>query len=68
VVYCRETWTDLNRCRRGLGEIICIKFAKEGCNIALNYLAAAERARQLAEKIEKEYGVKVVVIQGVSPS
>lgn len=42
------------------------KFAAEGCSIAINYVSNAERAKQTAERLEKEYNAKVVLIQGVS--
>jgi len=41
------------------------KFAAEGSNIAINYVLNEERAKETAAKIESEYKVKVVVIQGV---
>jgi len=48
---------------RGLGELICIKFAQEGCNVAINYNASEERARGVKAKIEKECeNVKAVLI------
>lgn len=50
---------------RGLGEVICLKFAREGCNIAINYMSSADRAQDLAKKIESESGVKVALVQGV---
>ena len=50
---------------RGLGAIIAKKFAIEGSNVAIHYNASAERAKRVAENIEKEYKVKAVVIQGV---
>ena len=53
---------------RGLGELICLKFAQEGCSVAINYNASADRAKGLAAKIEKEHGMKAVVIQGVGSS
>lgn len=40
------------------------KFAAEGSNIAINYVSNEERAKETAAKIESEYKVKVVVIQG----
>ena len=46
--------------------MVCEKFAAEGCNIAINYVSNEERAKQTAEKVEKEYSVKTVLIQGVS--
>lgn len=50
---------------RGLGAIVCIKFAEEGCNIAINYVANAAAAEALKEKLEKEYAVKCYVVQAV---
>ncbi|TAQ85006.1 hypothetical protein B7494_g6675 [Chlorociboria aeruginascens] len=49
---------------RGLGEVVSLKFAQEGCNIAINYVSSAFKAEELAAKIEKEHGVKAVMIQG----
>jgi len=49
---------------RGLGALVAEKFAAEGCSIAINYVSNVERAKETAEKLEKEYGVKVVVVQG----
>jgi len=48
---------------RGLGALIAEKFAEEGCNVAVNYLQAADRAEQVAEKV-RGHGRKAVVIQG----
>lgn len=50
---------------RGLGALICEKFAAEGSNIVVNYVSSKDRADQVAEKC-KEFGVKAVVIQAVS--
>ncbi|KAE8454084.1 hypothetical protein EG329_007862 [Mollisiaceae sp. DMI_Dod_QoI] len=50
---------------RGLGEYICIKFAQEGSNVAINYNASPERAKGVQAKIEEECkNVKTFVIQG----
>jgi NAD(P)-dependent dehydrogenase (short-subunit alcohol dehydrogenase family) len=49
----------------GIGEAIAIRFAQEGANVAINYMSSEGRAKDLAAKIEKEYGVKVMIIQGV---
>jgi NAD(P)-dependent dehydrogenase (short-subunit alcohol dehydrogenase family) len=49
---------------RGLGALICEKFAAEGCNIAINYVSAADRAQQVAKTVTKK-GVKVAILQGV---
>lgn len=61
-MYCEEP-TCL-RYRRGLGAVICEKFALEGANIAINYANRKEPADDLAEKL-KQYGTKVVVIKAV---
>ncbi|KAL8825877.1 MAG: hypothetical protein Q9191_004146 [Dirinaria sp. TL-2023a] len=51
---------------RGLGALLAEKFAKEGSNIAVNYVENEGRARQVADKVAKDYGAKAVVIKGVS--
>jgi hypothetical protein len=51
---------------RGLGALICERFAAEGCNIAVNYLSSEDKAQEVAAKVEK-HSVKSVVIQGVGP-
>ena len=43
-----------------------MKFAAEGCNVAINYFASQERAEAVKTRIEKEFRVKAVLIQGVS--
>ncbi|KAM3072262.1 hypothetical protein ACMFMG_009078 [Clarireedia jacksonii] len=48
---------------RGLGEAICLKFAAEGCNIAINYVSSEQKAGELRERIEKEFGVRVLVLK-----
>jgi NAD(P)-dependent dehydrogenase (short-subunit alcohol dehydrogenase family) len=50
----------------GLGEYICLQFAQAGSNVAINYVSSEERAKALADKIEKEHGVRAFLIQGVS--
>ncbi|KAL1960199.1 hypothetical protein VTO42DRAFT_8742 [Malbranchea cinnamomea] len=49
---------------RGLGALIAERFAAEGSNVAINYVANVDRAKQTADKIETEYGVKTVILQG----
>jgi NAD(P)-dependent dehydrogenase (short-subunit alcohol dehydrogenase family) len=49
---------------RGLGVLVCLKFAQEGCNIAINYVSSADKGEALASTIEKEHGVKAFAIQG----
>lgn len=42
------------------------KFAAEGSNIAINYVSSADKANELATKIETDHKVKAVTLQGVS--
>ena len=49
---------------RGLGALLCEKFAEEGANIMCNYVSSAEKAKEVQEKCEK-HGVKALIIQGV---
>ncbi|MCJ1379101.1 hypothetical protein MMC17_002201 [Xylographa soralifera] len=49
---------------RGLGALVAEKFAAEGCRVAINYVANAQRATLTAQKIERLFGGKVAVIQG----
>ena len=59
---------DLNRLTiqqsRGLGAVLCEKFAAEGCNIVTNYVAAEQAAKQVVEACKK-HGIKAVAIQAV---
>jgi len=48
---------------RGLGALICERFAAEGCNVAINYVSSEERAKEVAANVEK-FSVKAVTIQG----
>ncbi|KAF3067525.1 hypothetical protein CFAM422_008527 [Trichoderma lentiforme] len=48
---------------RGLGALICKKFAEEGANVAINYVSNADAAQKVADSL-KEYPVKIFVIQG----
>ncbi|KAL2000975.1 hypothetical protein VTN02DRAFT_2376 [Thermoascus thermophilus] len=49
---------------RGLGALVAEKFAAEGSNIVINYVSNEARAKETATKIEAEYKVKVVIVQG----
>ena len=49
---------------RGLGALICEKFAEEGANIMCNYVSAEDRAKQVQQACEKR-GVRAFIIQGV---
>lgn len=47
---------------RGLGALICEKFAAEGANIAVNYASSKDRAEEVAKKVEL-FGVKAICIK-----
>jgi NAD(P)-dependent dehydrogenase (short-subunit alcohol dehydrogenase family) len=51
---------------RGLGAVICEKFAAEGANLVINYQSSQKAADELASKLKEKYGVKVVALQAVS--
>ncbi len=48
-----------------LGELVCLKYAVEGCNVAINYNSSADRAEGVVRKVEQDYGTKAFAIQGV---
>ncbi|MCJ1323659.1 hypothetical protein MMC10_000320 [Thelotrema lepadinum] len=48
---------------RGLGAALSVAFAKEGCDVAINYLSSKDAAEEVARKVRAE-GRKAVVIQG----
>jgi NAD(P)-dependent dehydrogenase (short-subunit alcohol dehydrogenase family) len=50
---------------RGLGALLCEKFAAEGCNIVVNYVSSKDRADEVAKICSDKYGVKTAVIQAV---
>jgi len=43
---------------RGIGKAIVYAFAKEGCNVAFTYNSNAQIAEEIAQDVEKNYGVK----------
>ncbi|KFN39403.1 MAG: 7-alpha-hydroxysteroid dehydrogenase [Sulfuricurvum sp. MLSB] len=43
---------------RGIGKAIVYAFAKEGCDVAFTYNSNAEIAQEIANDVEKNYGVK----------
>jgi hypothetical protein len=49
---------------RGLGALICERFAEEGANIMINYVSAEDKAKEVAEKV-KQRGVKASITKGV---
>ncbi|KAL8642630.1 MAG: hypothetical protein Q9228_000679, partial [Teloschistes exilis] len=44
--------------------LIAERFAAEGSNVAINYNASEDRAKQVAEKIKKTTDVKVIIVKG----
>lgn len=49
---------------RGLGALICEKFAAEGANVVVNYASSEDRAKEVAQKVES-HGVKAFCIKAV---
>lgn len=49
---------------RGLGALVCEKFAEEGANIMINYVSSEDSAKEVQKKCEK-HGVKTAITQGV---
>ena len=49
---------------RGLGALVCEKFAEEGANIMINYVSSEDSAKEVQGKCER-HGVKTAVTQGV---
>lgn len=50
---------------RGLGAVICEKFADEGAHIMVNYVSREDKAREVVANI-KARGVQAFMAQGVS--
>lgn len=42
-----------------------MKFAAEGCNVVVNYVSSKDRAEEVVEKCEREFGVKSTAIKAV---
>jgi len=51
---------------RGLGAVICDKFASEGCNVAINYVSSKDAADKFAGEIKSKHGVNAITLAGVS--
>jgi len=49
---------------RGLGVFICENFAREGCNVVVNYVSSKEQSDTLVEKLKSEHNVKAYSVQG----
>lgn len=56
--------TNTNKRGRGLGAVICRKFAEEGANVAINYFSNADAAQEVADSLQR-YSVKTIIVQGV---
>ena len=48
---------------RGIGEAISREFAKKGYNVIINFKNSIDRAEELKEELEAEYGVSVMLAQ-----
>ncbi len=53
---------------RGIGEAVAEKFAEQGSDVAFTYVSSAEKANAVAERLSKEYGVKVKGFQSDASS
>lgn len=49
---------------RGLGAVICRKFAEHGAHVMVNYVSNKTRAQQVVEEVDA-FGVKAALVQGV---
>ena len=49
---------------RGLGALICERFAENGANVMINYVSAEDKAKEVASKVEK-HDVKAEITKGV---
>lgn len=54
-----------NKQSRGLGALLADKFAAEGCNIAINYNASEDRAKQVQARIKETYKCRAIIVKGV---
>ena len=48
---------------RGIGRAIVTDFARKGYNVVINYIKEDNQAKELKEKLEKEYHIKVLTIR-----
>ena len=48
---------------RGIGAAICEEFAREGADVAINYMSSARAAEELAARLEADYGVRSLAVQ-----
>lgn len=50
---------------KGLGAVLCRKFAAEGCNVAINFNSDAAAADRLVQELKASYKVSVTTIKAV---
>jgi NAD(P)-dependent dehydrogenase (short-subunit alcohol dehydrogenase family) len=50
---------------KGLGAVLCRKFAAEGCNVAINFNSDANAAEHLAQELQASSGIKVITVKAV---
>ena len=50
---------------KGLGAVICRKFAAEGCNVAINFNSDADAAEALAQDLRASSGTKAITVKAV---
>ena len=48
---------------RGIGKAIVMDFDRKGYNVVINYIKEDNQAKELKEKLEKEYHIKVLTIR-----
>jgi NAD(P)-dependent dehydrogenase (short-subunit alcohol dehydrogenase family) len=49
---------------RGLGAVICEKFAEQGAHVMVNYISREDKAKEVVAKV-KARGVSAFTVQGV---
>lgn len=48
---------------RGIGKAIAVKFAREGYDLALNYMRKRKNAEETKAELEQEYGIQVEIFK-----
>ena len=48
---------------RGIGKAIVMDFARKGYNVVINYIKEDNQAKELKERLEKEYHIKALTIR-----
>lgn len=47
----------------GIGSALCVSFAREGCNVVIQYNSGREKAENLAKIIEQTYKVRCIALK-----